>query len=155
MKENKMMNRKSICPKCGFTPSKTGYHLNKWKIEYKDKCYKCDAGWKDEEVDEHLHLNCPTCGYEASIPCDDHASVVASTWSASTTTADKQPETPVEKIATYDAAGRFSGYKEVGSSVTSPTSWSTTPKPCGGCPVSAKKPEVSEEVVDDEPISLC
>ncbi len=134
-----MFTRKSECPKCGFIPSTTNYGIDKWKVEYQEKCYHCDAGWKDEEVDEHLHLKCPTCGYEVASPCNDHPSVKGLSWNINETT--KEPPQLVGKgqIAMYDANGKFVGTRPV---VPVSAGWNSTPAPCVGCPVSNKKDEV-------------
>lgn len=57
------------CPKCSFAPT-----FNKeWKLEYKDECYGVKrCGWNDNEVKEHIHKTCPTCGFTMACETADY-----------------------------------------------------------------------------------
>lgn len=119
----KTLDRRARCVKCGFYPT-----LQKeWKLEYKAGCknygYNKDCDWNNE-VDEHIHQECPECGYAFPVACADHASVAPDKWTTGQTVKPVAPTptnvTPIIKPAT--------GYTY------------TPPKPakCGKCPVDVK-----------------
>lgn len=60
------MSEKIVCGKCGES-------FDKLTIEYKSKCYStANCGWSDSDVDEHLHMTCPVCGYTEAEACKDY-----------------------------------------------------------------------------------
>ena len=83
----------SACIKCGF--ENTGAVQVAGNVEYKDKCYaygKC--GWEDRDVEEHLHVSCPNCGYVTAEPCRDYAEQKAKF----VVRPEAQPVTPVRQF---------------------------------------------------------
>lgn len=157
----KYFNTKLDCVKCGFSPASypSASSENKWKIEHKEEC-KWNCNW-DDEVKEHLHLVCPTCGFEMISPCKDHeASQKAqaeSQWSTGKEDAKGGNLTPATKITheTKVVERNSSPRNSVVSYDTTPNrvggqrkldvSWNTE---CPDCPLSKKSvdiPTVAEE----------
>ncbi len=64
------VDKRINCVKCGFIPS----YNEKWKIEYSEGCfgYNKTCEWNDDNVQEHLHQECPVCGYTFAVKCNDY-----------------------------------------------------------------------------------
>ena len=77
------LNKKLDCPKCGFRPT---FQVS-WKLEYKDECktyaYQNSCTW-DSDVTEHLHQECPDCGYTLPVACEDNETVAPDKWTTGT-----------------------------------------------------------------------
>ena len=88
------LDQKLNCPKCGFRPT---FQVT-WKLEYKDECksysYGSTCDW-DSDVSEHLHQECPACGYMLAVACEDNASVTPDKWTTGTTGKPVAPVKPV------------------------------------------------------------
>jgi hypothetical protein len=136
------LNKKLECVKCGFRPTLQVT----WKLSFADNCSnfgysKCK--WDDSETKEHLHQECPDCGYTIPVPCLDAEAVTANTWNTSATT--EQPQTRGNMGTMKPEAHSLSVVNKTKQPVTPITQPTTTvytpPKPakCGKCPVDAKE----------------
>lgn len=138
-------NKDSKCPKCGFLPT----FQTKWKLEFKDSCSqygynKCD--WQDETNNEHLHQECPDCGYTFPVACLDNEAVTANTWSTTAPVAVKpltggtmgQLNQETQVMIAQNKVTPIAGTRYVnGQPVTTvtPIHQSSTPVKCRTCPV--------------------
>ena len=123
-------NKDLKCPKCGFTTT----YQSKWKLSFEDSCNnfgynKCD--W-DGDNTEHLHQECPDCGYTLPVACLDSEEVAANTWSTTT---------PVQE-QTRGSMGMMKTAPVVTAPATvvrpvTPIFQSSTPVKCRTCPVDA------------------
>lgn len=113
------------CPKCGFSPT----FSIKWKLEFKSECStfgynKCE--WDDTVSKEHLHQECPDCGYTLPVACLDNDKVAADAWST-TTPVLVVPPTPIRSIK--PETGYFGGPSVI------PAVQPVVPVKCRTCPV--------------------
>ena len=120
----KTLDTKMECPKCGFRPN----YQKDWNLEYKDKCntYGYNACKWEDEVDEHLHQECPTCGYTIPVACEDHES--KQPW---TTTGDAP-------AATTTPASNVTAITSRPATVYTPPA-KVKPAKCCKCPVDEKE----------------
>ena len=148
------LNKKEICVKCGFIPT----YSKDWKLEFKDDCTnfgynKCDWDTDVAGTKEHLHQECPDCGYIIVVPCQDSEAVKANTWS--TTGKITSPPAAVGKNTVkaemqplINACNANAG-RGVAQPVTTisplsqrstvaPVFKSATPAKCSACPVDAE-----------------
>lgn len=151
------LNEKADCPKCGFKPT----FQEKWKVQYKDKCYvSSTCGWKDSEVDEHLHQECPTCGYTFAVETADYDKLKnKDVWnSAAGSDLGKVTTPPTVNGGRGGMGGVKEDVKPLIASCTAnrsqaapvqripqPTTVYTPPKParCRTCPVEAKNADTN------------
>jgi len=112
----------------------------KWKLEFKNDCTnigynRCE--W-DEENKEHLHVECPECGYTETAFCEDSDQVVASTW---TTTAKTASGVVASTVVGQPATVTPINFQQPRQPMRPATPTYVAPKParCGSCPVDAVK----------------
>ena len=124
------------CPKCGFKSTENAMVVAErkfFKLEYKDRCWKGECSWADTDVKEHLHIICPTCGYDVDVRgCDDYKEKKSppepKAWTeASAKVLPKQAPAPSKYVA-----GK--GYIDAPASVGG---WDTTVE-CPSCPMASE-----------------
>lgn len=114
------LNKNRTCDKCGFIPN---YQV-KWKLEYVEKCREFSCGWDDKEILEHLHQECPECGYTLAVPTHDYKELVGELWTTEELEEAPKVDDKVVQTLTPTLASR--------STATTVTGWDT--QPCVGCP---------------------
>jgi len=112
------------CSKCGFRPI-VGDTNRKWKLEYKENDYSCD--WEDPDVDEHLHMTCPVCGYEVIMPCKDYESKKNNSWSV-----EKEEEQPRVFTPNLTSTTKVPNHLPLNNK----KGWNVEEEFCKTCPVS-------------------
>jgi len=136
------LDKKMECVKCGFTPN----YNKDWALSFKGECTtygynKCD--WDDSETKEHLHQECPDCGYSITVPCVDSEVTKAGTWST-TKPVVVQPVANggmgMMKPAVAAVVNNLPRKVTPATTVRPATMTFTPAKPakCGSCPVDAK-----------------
>lgn len=129
----------TLCPKCGFRPN--GFQ-NKWKLDYTDNCNNT-CPWEDTDVSEHFHANCPECGYELVVPCNDYKEQKGNQWNTTDDAVVTTPAVMTPPVRRLPVVTTGVG----GSSVTlfnrQPVvdPWEVE---CNGCPCSKDKTETPE-----------
>jgi len=141
MKFNLMKQQKTLCPKCGFAPT----FQKQWSMDYVEECSPdSDCVWEDEDVKEHMHMNCPDCGFELVVPCLDYDDKIVEQFNNSVV------QTPIITPKTFNPPARPLSTPVSLSNPTNHTPpvykapvdpWSVE---CTGCPCSTEKKEVSQ-----------